>query len=135
MCSFIPKCGYYYICHAHLEVFKKIPFKCLKLSPYSHLGPVLFTLFINDLPSVIIHSNILMYADDVKIFNSLDSISGQSTLQKDIDYFCQRCEVNLLELNFKKCKHMAFHRSFKLYRQHFGKSFRETRSINLTEGL
>ena len=82
----------------------------------SHLGPVLFTLFINVLPSVIIHSNILLYeyADDVKIFNSLDSISGQSSLEKDIDYFCQWCEVNLLELNFNKCKHMTFHRSFKL---------------------
>ena len=46
----------------------------------SYLGPVLFTLFINDLPSLITHSNILMYADDVKIFNSPDSISGQSAL-------------------------------------------------------
>ena len=68
----------------------------------SHLGPVLFTSFINDLPSVIVHSNILMYADDVQIFNSLDSISGQSTLQKDIDYFCQWRGVNLMELNFNK---------------------------------
>ena len=35
-----------------------------------------------------------MYADDIKIFNSLDRISGQSSLQKDVDYFCQWCEVN-----------------------------------------
>ena len=80
----------------------------------SLLGPVLFTLFINDLPSLITHSNILMYADDVKIFNSLDSISGQPTFQKNIDYFCQWCEVNLLELNFNKNKHITYHRSFKL---------------------
>ena len=56
-----------------------------------------------------------MYADDIKIFKSLDSISDQSTLQKDFDYFYQWCEVNnLLELKFNKCKHMTFHRSFKL---------------------
>ena len=54
-----------------------------------------------------------MYADDIKNFNSLDSIFGQSTLQKNIDYFCQWCEVNLLQLNFNKCKHMTFHLSFK----------------------
>ena len=67
----------------------------------SHIGPVLFTLFINDLSSVITHSNVLMYADDVKIFNSLDSISD---FQEDIDYFGWWCEVNLLELNFNKYK-------------------------------
>ena len=54
-----------------------------------------------------------MYTDDVKIFNLLDIISGQSSLQKDIDYFCQCCEDNLMELNFSKCKHMTFHRCFK----------------------
>ena len=81
------------------------------VSQGSHFGPVLFTLLINDLPSVVIHSNILMYADD---FNSLDSISGQSILQTIIEYFCQWCEVNLMQLNFNKCKHMSFHRTFKL---------------------
>ena len=55
----------------------------------SHLGSVLFILFINDLPSVITHSNIHMYADDVKIFKLLYSISDQSTFQKDIDYVYQ----------------------------------------------
>jgi len=33
----------------------------------SHLGPLLFTLFLNDLLSVVSHSRVLMYADDVKL--------------------------------------------------------------------
>ena len=99
----------------------------------SHLGPLLFTLFINDLPSVITHSNILMYADNVKIFNSLNSISDESTLQKDIDYFGQWCELNLLELNYNKCKHMTFHHSFKLGTSYHFKSKTLEKVLNITD--
>ena len=72
----------------------------------SQIGRVLFTLFINDLLFVISRSNILMYADDVKNFISLENRSDQPTLQKDTDYFYQWCKVNLLKLNFNKCKHL-----------------------------
>jgi len=33
----------------------------------SHLGLLLFNLFINDLPQVISHAHVLMCADDVKL--------------------------------------------------------------------
>jgi len=33
----------------------------------SHLGPLLLTLLINDLSSIVTHSRVLMYADDVKL--------------------------------------------------------------------
>jgi len=29
----------------------------------SHIGPLLFTVFINDLPSIVTHFRVLMYAD------------------------------------------------------------------------
>lgn len=74
----------------------------------SHLGPVLFTLFINDLPSVILHSNILMYADDVKIFRSFNNPTEQHFLQSDLDSFHKWCKINLMELNILKCKQMSF---------------------------
>jgi len=53
----------------------------------SHLGPLLFTLFINDLPSIITHSRVLMYADDVKFCLSHNDIASGFNLQSDIDCF------------------------------------------------
>lgn len=80
----------------------------------SHLGPLLFTLFINDLPSIIIHSKVLMYADDVKIFKTVRDSNHQLVLQSDLDKFSQWCAINLMDLNINKCKHMTFYRMNKL---------------------
>lgn len=79
----------------------------------SHLGPVLFTLFINDLPSVINNSMVLMYADDVKLSLTFNHLEDQYLLQRDIDNFSLWCNKNLMNLNIKKCKHMSFYRSTK----------------------
>ena len=85
----------------------------------SHLGPVLFTLFINDLPSVIQHSKILLYADDVKIFLSFQNNLQHFLLQSDINNFSVWCNINLMELNIKKCKHMSFYRCTNLHTTYF----------------
>ena len=66
-------------------------------------------------------------------FKSLDSISDQSTLQEDIDYFCQWCEVNLSDLNFKKGKHMTFHRSFKLHTSYHSNDKILEKILNITD--
>ena len=71
----------------------------------SHLGPLLFSLFINDLPDMIQYSNILMYADDVKIFQCYSQISDQKLLQNDLNSFHVWCNLNLMQLNLKKCKY------------------------------
>ena len=68
----------------------------------SHLLPLLFTLFINDLPSVIRISNTLMYADDVKIYLSFNNIEDQVLIQDDIYYLTFWFNTNLMELNVKK---------------------------------
>ena len=51
----------------------------------SILGPLLFLLFVNDLPLCIDKSNIDMYADDATLHKSLTSVSQvKSALQNDI---------------------------------------------------
>lgn len=74
----------------------------------SHLGPLLFILFINDLPSVIRQVNCLIYADDVKMFHLVSSHNDQIKLQSDLNNFSRWCDLNFMTLNINKCKYMVF---------------------------
>lgn len=85
----------------------------------SHLGPVLFTLFINDLPTIINNAMVLMYADDVKLSLTLNNLSDEQLLQSDIDSLFRWCNVNFMELNIKKCKQMSFYRSNQIYTSYY----------------
>ena len=49
----------------------------------SILGPILFLLFINDLPSAAQHSTVDIYADDTTLSLSVAAMS--SALQQDLD--------------------------------------------------
>ena len=52
----------------------------------SVLGPLLFAIYINDLPDVILSSYIDIYADDVVVYRSSQSITDLSYhLQNDLD--------------------------------------------------
>lgn len=69
----------------------------------STVGPFLFLLFINDLPAHI-DSEILMFADDAKIFKKIRSVDDCGQLQNDIETFIRWCEINHLEINREKCQ-------------------------------
>lgn len=51
-----------------------------------------------------------MYADDMKVFLSYSQLWEQKYLQSDLDSFHTWCKLNLMELNFGKCKYMRFFR-------------------------
>ena len=76
----------------------------------SHLGPILFILYINDLPSVFENSECKIYADDVKIYRSIKSVNDSQLLQTDLNAFNEWCLVNKLFLNIDKCKVINFTR-------------------------
>jgi hypothetical protein len=76
----------------------------------SHLGPLLFNLFINDISTTFINSHILLYADDMKIFRIINSALDCVSLQKDLDRLCLYCAFNELYLNVKKCNVITFSR-------------------------
>lgn len=84
----------------------------------SVLSPLLFALFINDLPRLI-KAKILMFADDVKIFLRINSIIDTRTLQHDIQTIVEWCDQNNLKLNVQKCYIMSFTRRHDITFQHF----------------
>ena len=76
----------------------------------SHLGPVLFNVFINDLTDNFKTCRYLMYADDVKIFNTINSDQDAMLLQDDLRLLTEWCEQNHMHLNIKKCHVVSFSR-------------------------
>lgn len=75
----------------------------------SILSPLLFALFINDLPPLI-KSKILLFADDVKIFLKIRDLNDTRQLQNDINTILDWCNENGLQLNSNKCYTMSFTR-------------------------
>lgn len=76
----------------------------------SHLGPILFNLFANDIGENI-QSEYLLYADDLKIFRTVSNNLDAATLQEDIDSLSDWCHRNKLYLNAKKCFAVSYSRS------------------------
>ena len=79
----------------------------------SHLGPLLFLLFINDVKSSLLPVNFLLFADDLKLYFSIKSIDDCETLQRNLNGLSTWCNSNKLPLNIDKCKVLRYHRSRK----------------------
>lgn len=76
----------------------------------SHIGPLLFVIFINDITLVIRIAFILMFADDVKLYKPIRGTSSSIEFQRDISALADWCRSNRLPLNTNKCKIMSFTR-------------------------
>lgn len=75
----------------------------------SHLGPLLFVLFINDLTPKLKNLT-LLYADDLKMYAQINSIEDCVSLQSDIASLVDWCSQNSMSLNVKKCSTISFTR-------------------------
>ena len=71
----------------------------------SVLGPLLFLIFVQDLPNWVKNS-IKMFADDTKIWTKIASLEDADSLQQDLDRLVQWSAKWLLEFNPSKCKLM-----------------------------
>ena len=68
----------------------------------SVLGPLLFLIYINDLPDGIT-STIYMYADDTKLYREIKSPDDHQILQNDLSKLCTWSKKWLLKFHPKKC--------------------------------
>ena len=81
----------------------------------SVLGPTLFSVFINDLPSVLPPDSTVLFADDTTIYIVSDSLSSiQSSLQLCLDLANLWLQRNGLKINVSKTKSMLIHSSRKM---------------------
>ena len=69
------------------------------------LGPLLFVLYINDLPDLT-QSDTFLFADDIKIFRSIINTNDQDILQQDITTIEKLSHDWMLTLHPDKCTHM-----------------------------
>ena len=74
----------------------------------SHLGPLLFNLFINDLGVLLTNCEFLFYADDLKIFKAISKPSDTDHIQTDLNSLNLWCFHNGMQLNVKKCNVITF---------------------------
>jgi len=82
---------------------------CSLLSGVPHgsvLGPLLFLLYINDLPCKII-SKIRLYADDIILYREIRDENDILRLQNDLDIIAQWADIWLMKLNQSKCEHLT----------------------------
>jgi hypothetical protein len=71
----------------------------------SVLGPILFVLFINDLPDML-KCCVRLFADDTKVFKNIKDLSDTEALQEDLDKASDWSDAWLLRFNASKCKVM-----------------------------
>jgi len=89
----------------------------------SVLGPLLFLIYVNDLPTWI-KTNIKMFADDTKLWNLIQQESDSQDLQEDLDRLRDWSNKWLLDFNIEKCKVM-----------HVGHKLATSYSLSRTDGI
>ena len=75
----------------------------------SILGPLLFVVYVNDLPSLNLQSKVVLYADDtVLYYSSKYAKELEDKLNADLVVLSRWLYENLLTLNISKCKFVLF---------------------------
>ena len=78
----------------------------------SVLGPLLFAIYINDMPDFLADCDCYLFADDSKLLcHAVDDHSLNSCMQNEVNVFSRWSETNKMEFNLSKCKVIDF--SFK----------------------
>ena len=74
----------------------------------SVLGPILFIIFVNDLPNILKTGSCSIFADDTKLQANANNIKGADMIQKDLDKLNDWCKEWKLIFNAEKCHVLHF---------------------------
>ena len=85
----------------------------------SVLGPLLFLIYINDLPNISKILNFYLFADDTNIYFDSSSLKDiERTINKELQKLYLWLNVNRLSLNIDKTNFLIFHPYNKNLKQH-----------------
>ena len=74
----------------------------------SILGPLLFIVYVNDIPDAINYSHCFLFADDAKLLKVINTSADHNQLQEDLSDVSTWCEQWNLKLNSSKCVAVHF---------------------------
>lgn len=80
-----------------------------QLSKRPLLGPLLFLIFINDLPNGV-SSSIRFFADDCVLYRRIAHRTDHDIIQNDLHQTESWCSISLMKVNTSKCKVMQISR-------------------------
>ena len=72
------------------------------------LGPILFLIYIDDLPDCVRYSTIRLFADDCIIYRPINNIEDTQLLQEDINAIAKWALSWLMKFNIPKCCCLRF---------------------------
>ena len=77
----------------------------------SVLAPILFVIFINDLPEVI-QTAVSLYADDSKLLGRVKSVEHVNKLQSSLNNSVNWAKSWQMTYNYKKCHHLHVEKNY-----------------------
>ena len=80
------------------------------------LGPLIFLIYINDLPLISNVFNMVMYADDTTLFCNIDNNMTEDVINRELLKVREWLGANKLSFNVAKTKFMIFQTSNRLVR-------------------
>ena len=102
----------------------------------SVLGPILFIIYINDMPECV-NATTYLFANDTKIYKEISCEDDVSGLQEDLDQLQKWSDTWLLKFHPNKCKVMTVSNKTKLENKssyHFYNNEGEEDELEMSEG-
>ena len=76
---------------------------CYQVCRKDQYGPLLFLIYVNNLPDVATSTSVALFADDTKYYRSIKSMEDGACLQRNLDHINQWCDLWHMDLNQSKC--------------------------------